>query len=155
MVIELTSSGDNIVGGETTVYQLVSVSSWLKNGVKTLHMTSTRHTPFFFKNSFYKNIEAEICEISRINPRMRGIKFEKDIILCVENVNNMLLTKTYKIIAFSQWQKVFPPPTPKKATKKPAPAIFKCSMLMTVRWMVQSWNTYLYNVYDKLFLYLL
>lgn len=64
---------------------------------------------------------------------MRGIKFEKDIILCVENVNNMLLTKTYKIIAFSQWQKVFPPPTPKKATKKPAPAIFKCSMLMTVR----------------------
>ena len=55
-------------------------------------MTSTRRTPFVFKNSFYKNIEAEICEISRINPRLRGIKFEKDIILCVENVNNMLLT---------------------------------------------------------------
>ena len=96
-------------------------------------MTSTRHTPFVFKNSFYKNIEAEICEISRINPRLRGIKFEKDIILCVENVNNILLTKTYKIIAFSQWQKVFPRPTPKKAKKKPALAIFKCSMLMTVR----------------------
>ena len=81
-------------------------------------MTSTRHTPFFFKNSFYINIEAEICEISRINPRMRGIKFEKDIILCVENVNNMLLTKTYKIIAFSQWQKVFPPPTPQKSKEE-------------------------------------
>ena len=31
----------------------------------------------------YKNIEAEICEILRINPRLR---FEKDIILCVENL---------------------------------------------------------------------
>ena len=31
----------------------------------------------------YKNIEAEICEILRINPRLR---FEKDIILRVENL---------------------------------------------------------------------
>ena len=26
---------------------------------------------FFYKNTFYKNIEAEICEILRINPRLR------------------------------------------------------------------------------------
>ena len=25
----------------------------------------------FFKNIYYKNIEAEICEILRINPRLR------------------------------------------------------------------------------------
>lgn len=26
---------------------------------------------FFYKNTFYKNVEAEICEMLRINPRLR------------------------------------------------------------------------------------
>ena len=29
------------------------------------------HSFFFYKNIFYKNIEAEICEILRIKPRLR------------------------------------------------------------------------------------
>ena len=60
----------------------------------------------FFKNLFYKNTEAEICEILRmfyeLNPRL---DFEKYIILCVENLKmqcnfNMFLTKPYKILPF-------------------------------------------------------
>ena len=30
-----------------------------------------KYTLFFYQNLLYKNIEAEICEILRINPRLR------------------------------------------------------------------------------------
>ena len=47
---------------------------------------------FFYKNIFYKNIEAEICEILRIfkNKAEAEILKRIDIILCVETSINTI-----------------------------------------------------------------
>ena len=62
------------------------------------------HSFFFYKNIFYKNIEAEICEILRIFQEYFKNKAEAerilkriDIILCVETSVNTMQLYVFKL----------------------------------------------------------